>query len=180
MHIPQSAWALEHHRFGLAGEGQADVVEKFLVRYRGVVADVGCGLQGQQASNLARLCRWLVAVDKNPGMVRAASLDPNAPNITFVAANAYDLPFAAAAFDSVVALGLLAYITDLTRLLAEFRRVVRKGGMIILTDSVGRSDRPVLSAAAAAALRLVEESEAHCPAASGSIKRRRLLVFEAR
>jgi ubiquinone/menaquinone biosynthesis C-methylase UbiE len=178
MHIPQSAWALEHHRFGLAGEGQADVVEKFLDQYRGVVADVGCGPQGQHASNLARMCQWLVAVDKDPAMVRAASLDPKSPNIAFVAANAYDLPFPVAAFDSVVALGLLAYITDITRLLAEFGRIVRKGGIIMLTDSVSRSDGPVLSAGEAAALRLVEQSEAHCPAASGSIKRRRLFVFE--
>ena len=69
------AWALEHYRLGLAGEGQADVIEKHLARHRGVVADVGCGPQGQHASNLARLCRWLIAVDKDPGMVRAASLD---------------------------------------------------------------------------------------------------------
>ena len=177
MHIPQNAWALEHHRFGLAGEGQADVVERHLARHRGVVADVGCGPQGQHASNLARLCRRLIAVDKDPGMVRAASLDLNAPNISFVAANAYDLPFTVAAFDSVVTLGLLAYITDVARLLAEFRRVVRKGGTIMLTDSVSRSEKPVLSAAEEAGLRLIEELEARCPAASGSIKRRRLFVF---
>ena len=57
MHIPQSAWALEHYRLGLAGEGQADVIEKHLARHRGVVADVGVGRKGSMPAT------WLVSAD---------------------------------------------------------------------------------------------------------------------
>jgi hypothetical protein len=76
-------------------------------------------------------------------------------------------------------LGLLAYITEIGKLLTEFRRVITPAGIIVLTDSVSRPKEPVFEAARISALRLLEDAENHCPAASGAIKRRRLFVFEA-
>jgi len=180
MQIPQTEWERVHYRLGLAGEGHADIIEMRLAEHRGVLLDIGCGPQGHHAGNLAKWCRYLVAADKDLGMVESASRDYLLSSISFVAANAYDLPFSEAAFDGVIGLGLLAYITEVEQLLRELRRVTRRGGRIILTDSVVRDRRRVLAAAEATDLRLLDEAEGLCPAASGPIKRRYLWVLEAK
>jgi ubiquinone/menaquinone biosynthesis C-methylase UbiE len=119
-------------------------------------------------------------VDKNAGMVASAKSDPNPTNVRFVAADAYDLPLSGESVDNIVALGRLAYIGDISRLFAEFRRVLRQGGKIMVTDSVVREKTPVVAAAEEFGLHLVDEAEGHCRAAAGPINRRRLLVLEGR
>jgi ubiquinone/menaquinone biosynthesis C-methylase UbiE len=179
MEIPQSEWERIHYRLGLAGEGQADIIEKRLAEHRGMLLDIGCGCQGHHVSNLAKWCRRVVAADMDPGMIKVASLDEVPSNVYFVAANAFSLPFLDAMFDDVVGLGILAYIAEAERLFRELRRVTRRGGRVMLTNSVARDKRPVLVAASAACLQLVDDVEGYCPAASGPVKRRYLLVFEA-
>ncbi len=179
MEIPQTEWERRHYRFGLAGQGQADIIEARLAEHRGVLLDIGCGCQGHHVANLAKWCRRVVAADKDPQMVKLASLDEVPPNVSFIAADAFKLPFADGMFDDVIGLGILAYITEAERLVLELRRVTRRGGRIMLTSSVARDKRPVLAAGSAACLRLVHDVEGYCPAASGPVKQRYLLVFEA-
>jgi SAM-dependent methyltransferase len=50
----------------------------------------------------------------------------------FVRAGA-SLPFRDEAFDAVVALGFIEYLNDIPGTLREFRRVVRKGGTVIVS-----------------------------------------------
>ena len=177
--IPQGPWGRKHYRFGLAGEGQADVIEQLLHARRGTVLDIGCGHQGVHAANLKKCSKLLVAADKDEGMIRSARSDLSLPtNIIFLAADAYDLPLASESVDHVVALGLLAYITDLERLFLEFHRVIRKRGMVMISNSVSRDKNPVVHAAFLSGLRLVCEREGKCPAATGPTKRRYLCVFE--
>jgi ubiquinone/menaquinone biosynthesis C-methylase UbiE len=170
-------WESWHYRFGLAGEGQADVIQNFLERYRGVVLNVGCGLDGAKLARLAAHCNAQVALDKDRGMVKSAESTCSANNVAFLVADAHDLPFRDCSADHVVALGLFAYMSDAARVLREFHRVCRRGGHVMITNSVSRSREHHRKAGVEAGLCLVEEMEGYCPAASGDIKRRYLLVF---
>jgi ubiquinone/menaquinone biosynthesis C-methylase UbiE len=179
MEVTQTPWELRHHRFGLAGEGQADLIETYLAARPGMLLNVGCGFHGHHVDNLARLCKWQFAVDREPKMVSRSATNHRADNVSYAVADGYNLPFRGPRFDCVIALGLLAYITEIGKLLTEFRRVITSAGIIVLTDSVSRSKESVFEAAKKSALKLLEDAENSCPAASGGIKRRRLFVFEA-
>jgi demethylmenaquinone methyltransferase/2-methoxy-6-polyprenyl-1,4-benzoquinol methylase len=177
MNYKQMMWESHHYRFGLAGEGQADAIQSVLEGDPGLVLNVGCGLDGLKAARLASHCETQIALDKDSGMVRAAKATCTASNVAFLTANAHKLPFADGCAHHVIALGLFAYILDPVLVLLEFRRVAKPGGHVIITNSVSRPIETHKRAGAAAGLLLVDESEGHCPAASGNIKRRYMLVF---
>jgi len=48
----------------------------------------------------------------------------------------------------------------------------------MITNAVARSPQKFRDAAAEARLAIVEEHESYCPAASGNVKRRQLVVYE--
>src|SRR5439155_2663650 len=108
--IPQNLWEQHHYRFGLAGEGQADIIEKHLRRRKGWGLNIGCGPQGTQLTNLAAFCTQLVAAGQEYGMLESAARDRVPRNVSFVVADAHHLPFIASSFSHVLALGLFAYI----------------------------------------------------------------------
>lgn len=68
------------------------------------------------------------------------------PPARFVQAAAEDLPFEENAFDAVVCVYLFHEMPAEARAAAalEMARVVRPGGVVVLTDSMQRGDRPVL------------------------------------
>jgi ubiquinone/menaquinone biosynthesis C-methylase UbiE len=178
MNYKQMMWESHHYRFGLAGEGQADVIQQVLEqRGPGLVLNVGCASDGAKVARLASYCRMQIAFDKDCGMVRSAKNTCAASNVVFLAADAYRLPFIGSCADHVVALGLFAYVVDPVLVLREFHRVTRRGGRVMIANSVSRSIELHKHAGVEAGLRLIDETEGYCPAASGEIKRRYLLVF---
>ncbi len=179
MEIPVSPWERWAYRFGLAGEGQADLIERALIREPGTVLDIGCGPQGRHAANLAALSKLLIAADKDSGMVRSARSDrPMPTNVRFLVADAFNLPFSCNSIDHVIALGLFAYVKEPDGVLGEFRRVIRRHGKIFASNSVAHERGMLIRAATAVGLRLTHDLEGRCPAASGPVKRRYLCVFE--
>ncbi len=177
MNYKELIWESWHYRFGLAGQGQADIIQNFLERRRGLVLNTGCGLDGTRVARLAAYCNWQVALDKDRSMVKSAESTCSAGNVAFVVADAHNLPFTDCCADHVVALGLFAYISDPVRVLRQFRRVCRQGGDVMITNSVSRPLQQHREAGLEAGLTVVEEMEGYCPAASGDIKRRYLVVF---
>jgi ubiquinone/menaquinone biosynthesis C-methylase UbiE len=96
------------------------------------VLDAGCGT-GYLAAGLrrARPDVSVTGADLSTGMLdraRAAGADP------LVQADAGRLPFADGAFDVVVARGVLHHLPDVTAALAEWRRVLRPGGAVVLVS----------------------------------------------
>ncbi len=179
MQIPVSPWEFRHYRFGLAGEGQADFIQELLSHRRGVVLDIGCGPQGHHVANLAAHSAFLIAADRDIRMVQSAIADfMSRPNAAYLVADAGSLPLKSGSVDYVVSLGMFAYIEDPGPVFAELRRVTRRDGFVIVSNSVARPKPPLVKAAAAAGLRLVHDAEGKCPAASGPIKRRYLCVFK--
>jgi ubiquinone/menaquinone biosynthesis C-methylase UbiE len=177
MDYKQVMWESHHYRFGLAGEGQADAIEQVLLTHRGCVLNVGCGLDGGRVARLASHCHSQVALDHELGMLTATRRTCAAKNVIFIAADAHNLPFRNDSVDHVIALGLFAYIKDPVHVFREFRRVCRPDGYVMITNSVSRPKDKHCAAGVEAGLTLVDEAEGYCPAASGEIKRRYLLVF---
>jgi ubiquinone/menaquinone biosynthesis C-methylase UbiE len=94
------------------------------------VLDVGCGT-GLMSAKLARIDRRVVAVDLSAAMIaRARRRYGHA--VDFIEADAEDLPFDDDAFDAVVNLISFHHYPDPQRAVAEFRRVLRRDGRLVL------------------------------------------------
>ncbi len=104
---------------------------------RARVLDVGCGA----AATVEHLARhW---------HFDAVGLDPSAPllesgharhaDLRLLRARGEDLPFPRGAFDAVLAECVLSLMPDLGRALAAFSRVLRGGGMLVVSDMCARA-----------------------------------------
>ena len=170
----------EQYRFGLAGQGQADVIQSVLQHRPGRVLNIGCGFRGEALDNLARYCLLLIAADKDPRVPKMAASDVFRPNVRLLAADVHQLPFANGCFEHILALGLFFHVPDPVNALKELRRVCHPGSTVMITNSVQHPQEQLRVAAADVGLDVLDEHEGPCPAASGDIKRRYLIVFRAR
>jgi ubiquinone/menaquinone biosynthesis C-methylase UbiE len=91
------------------------------------LADVG-GTTGNYARALMREGWEPVVVDTSPGMLARAA----AKGLDTVQADAQCLPFSSGTFDAVTMISMLHHVADLTRALAEARRVLRSQGKLVL------------------------------------------------
>jgi ubiquinone/menaquinone biosynthesis C-methylase UbiE len=110
---------------------QLRCIDKTGVRFRGDerLLDVGCG-----NGKVARLLRERVAE------VLAVDIDPSpewqdAPGLTFQVADGEQLPFADGSFDIVHSKDSLHHMNDPAAALAEYRRVLRPGGTLLVIES---------------------------------------------
>ena len=127
---------VEHlHRYFLARE---------LCRGKDVL-DVASG-EGYGAALLAQVARSVVGVELVPEVVCHATKSYPAPNLWFLAGDARDLPFTAGAVDVVVSFETIEHMVEQDRFLAEVRRVLRPGGLLIVStpdrDTYSPSDAP--------------------------------------
>jgi ubiquinone/menaquinone biosynthesis C-methylase UbiE len=96
----------------------------------GRILDVGCGT-GLMSAKLAASGRRVCGVDISAGMVARARRRTD-PSVEFVEGDAERLPFEIAGFDAVVNLISFHHYPNPSRAVAEFRRVLRPGGRLIL------------------------------------------------
>lgn len=172
-------WRHHHHRFGLAGERQADAIQRFLDARPGRLLNIGCGINPAQIQRIAHFAAWQCAADDSKFLATVKAQDAGASmNTSWLVADANRLPLVSKAFDHITAFGLFAMIADVAGCLRELGRVCRDGGHVYLTNAVRHPKEPYLSAAAEAGLVVVETMEGYCPDASGGEKRRYLLIFQ--
>jgi ubiquinone/menaquinone biosynthesis C-methylase UbiE len=151
--------------------------------------EIGSGT-GYFSLNLVQLglIERLTATDISPGMLKrlqatAEALDVSEA-VTTVATEAERLPFEDESFDLVFGHAVLHHIPDLDRAFAEFRRVLRPGGMVAFAGEPSRyGDRlaalpkrigvlaaPLWRRATGASLRAVPETEqSHGHALEGEV-----------
>ncbi len=98
-----------------------------------LVLDVAAGT-GVSTAELARSGARAVASDFSLGMLAAGSGRPGRRQLPFVAADALHLPFADAAFDAVTISFGLRNVSDVPAALAEFARVTRPGGRLVVCE----------------------------------------------
>jgi ubiquinone/menaquinone biosynthesis C-methylase UbiE len=97
----------------------------------GLWLDLGCGT-GWIHEVLESLGsrRRLVGIDISAGMLRHAQ----GKQLPVVRGDAQQLPFEDGCFDGVLAKGILHHIPDMEEAIAEVRRVLKPGGIAVMTD----------------------------------------------
>jgi demethylmenaquinone methyltransferase/2-methoxy-6-polyprenyl-1,4-benzoquinol methylase len=90
---------------------------------------VGTGLVAREAVRILGNARSVIGVDPSAGMIAAAS-----GGLTLVRGRAERLPFADAAFDFLALGYALRHLSDLPATFAEFRRVLRPGGRLLVLE----------------------------------------------
>ncbi len=98
--------------------------------------DAGCG-PGTYHAALARAGLRITACDLSAGMLRdvAAQAHSISADVAPVRADAEALPFRDGAFDRVMANHMLYHVADQPRALEEMRRVLRRGGRVVLATN---------------------------------------------
>jgi ubiquinone/menaquinone biosynthesis C-methylase UbiE len=137
-------WGID---FGATGQRQVRLkLVKALGGQRGRsfgdALEIGSGT-GYFSLNLVQLgvIERLTATDISPGMLKRLGDTAEAlglSGVSTVATEAEELPFADASFDLVFGHAVLHHIPDLDRAFAEFRRVLRPGGMIAFAGEPSR------------------------------------------
>ena len=101
----------------------------------GRVLDIGCGPGLMTRALVERGCEvWgLDVLESAVAWARAeAEKAPWGDRAHYVVGDADALPFPAATFDTVIAMGVLEYLSDVHRFVSEVRRVLRPSGLLVV------------------------------------------------
>lgn len=98
----------------------------------GEALDVGMG-PGRLAAALTARGWTASGLDASPAMVQAARARLPAARERLVVGELEQLPFGDGAFDAVIATGVLEYAGDLDRAVGELARVLRPGGIAVVS-----------------------------------------------
>jgi SAM-dependent methyltransferase len=108
------------------------------------VLEVGCGRGGGSAFVFERFKPGsMTGVDLARTAIERCRRRYGRPGLTFLTGDAQSLPFAPSSFDAVINVESSHCYPDMARFLGEVRRVLRPGGLLLLTDF-----RPTASSAA--------------------------------
>lgn len=143
---PEEAMGFTGERFTSAMAGQIEIEHLhryFLVREmaRGKdVLDIACG-EGYGAAIIAQVARSVVGMDVSAEAVSHAERSYPRPNLTFRPADARHIAAPDASFDVVSSFETLEHFYEHEEFYAEIRRVLRPGGILVISTP----DRAVYS-----------------------------------
>ena len=133
----------QQHR---AGEG-LEIVRKFVAKCPGgILVDVGTGT-GFTALGVRDLVSHVIATDISAGMLNEASkifLEQQSQNISIAYAEAESLPFAADSVDVVTSRQAAHHFYNLEAAIHESTRVLKRDGVMIITDPLAPDDPSVV------------------------------------
>ncbi|CAA9369874.1 MAG: hypothetical protein AVDCRST_MAG21-619 [uncultured Nocardioidaceae bacterium] len=101
----------------------------------GVAVDAACGT-GRHAEHLVASGHDVHGFDISPGMLEVARA--KVPGARFSTADVTELPLADSSVDLVVCALALAHIENLGAVFAEFARILRPGGQLVISDTRGQ------------------------------------------
>ncbi len=93
-----------------------------------LVADIGCG-SGLVSKGLLEMGYEVTGMDISEAMLENAR---KIPGLKLVVGDIENLPFADASFDKIICLGVITYLPDERKALAELHRILKPGGLLIL------------------------------------------------
>lgn len=136
------AWSRHYDEPNDLVEAEQPVVWQILDELpAGVALDAACGT-GRHAAHLAERGHAVIGVDISAGMLAAAKA--KVPGADFHQADLSQLPIPDQHVDLVVCALALTHVPELAPVLAEFARILRPGGHLVISDS--RMDYPVVEA----------------------------------
>ena len=97
----------------------------------GTAVDAACGT-GRVAARLVQRGHHVIGIDSSPEMLRRARR--RLPDTEFVEGDVHRLPLRDDAVDLVVTALALTHVPDLEPVFAEFARVLRPGGHVVISD----------------------------------------------
>lgn len=124
----------------ITGADLVDAVREHLAATvpRGRVVELGCGT-GLYTTAYAAHCEHVTALDRSPAMVEMAHCALSAlPHAEAAVADATATGLADGCADAVVTVNLLHVVPDAAAVLAEARRLLHPGGVLIAVDATGR------------------------------------------
>lgn len=119
-------------RVGWQEDVHSRVVERLVDEGLGSLLDVGCGI-GRLVSALRGRLKW-IGIDESPRQLA------DCPHRPVVRADAARLPIGGHSVDAVAMLWMLYHLDDPGRALVEARRVLRRGGLLVVCASSRRND----------------------------------------
>ena len=102
------------------------------------VLDIACG-EGYGAHMLARTAKSVLGVDISAEAISSAKKNYRSKNLSFLCDSAINLSCADDAFDVIVSFETIEHLEEQKEMLAEFRRVLRADGILIISSP----NRPV-------------------------------------
>ena len=96
------------------------------------VLDLACGT-GYGTAIMGAQGAQVTGADISATAIRLSKLRHGSDNVNFVIADCFDLPFAAASFDVVVANEMIEHVADHDALITEARRVLVSGGLLLVS-----------------------------------------------
>ncbi|MCS6318444.1 MAG: class I SAM-dependent methyltransferase [Nitrospira sp.] len=120
----QGTIALEHvHRYAMAKDFAA----------RQIVLDIACG-EGYGSAGLAGVAAQVYGVDIAPDAIAHAKAKYQRPNVEFLTGRCADIPLADGTVDLVVSFETIEHHTEHNEMFAEIKRVLRPGGLMIMSS----------------------------------------------
>ncbi|PFG39993.1 ABC-2 type transport system ATP-binding protein [Georgenia soli] len=108
----------------------------------GEVVELACGT-GQHTLAYAPRCSSVIATDLSAPMLKEAGRKLGSlPNVTVRPADATSTGLPEGSADAVVAVNLLHIVPDPAAMLAEARRLLRPGGVLVVADATGQGLSP--------------------------------------
>ncbi|MDP9132684.1 MAG: class I SAM-dependent methyltransferase [Nitrospirota bacterium] len=120
----QGTIALEHlHRYAMAKDFAAGKI----------VLDIACG-EGYGSAVLAGVAARVYGVDIAPDAIAHAKTKYQRPNMEFLTGRCADIPLADGNVDLVVSFETIEHHTEHEEMFAEIKRVLRPGGLMIMSS----------------------------------------------
>ncbi|MBN1272707.1 MAG: methyltransferase domain-containing protein [Candidatus Aminicenantes bacterium] len=130
----------KEHRLSKEKKNIRLLMEKFPLSTGNYVLDAGCGT-GRLAPHIRRMVGKhgrIIAADFSGEMIKLAENNFTFKNLCFVQSDAQWLPFVSAFFDVIICFALFPHIQDKKLALSEFRRVLKKGGILVIAHLMNR------------------------------------------
>lgn len=123
---------------GSADKEHRELLKKLTQPSENLVLDVACG-PGLYTKPIAQALHgkgFAVGLDFSPPMLRAAASTNKASRLSYLRADAHQIPFPADTFDVVTCLAALYLIPEPHIVIRELFRVIKPGGKIVIFTSV--------------------------------------------
>ena len=121
---------------GVRGDIEVEHVHRYLFARQFVadcdVLDIACG-EGYGSSLLAGRARSVTGVDIDEAVIRRAAGVHIGPNVQFVVGRCTEIPLEDNSFDVVVSFETIEHISEHEAFVNEIRRVLRPGGVVIMS-----------------------------------------------